>query len=29
VTRPVVAFWFPLSIFVVTTVLWAYWLAFG
>ena len=24
-----IAFWFPLSIFIVTTLLWAYWLAFG
>ena len=24
-----VAFWFPLSIFIVTTMLWAYWLAFS
>jgi len=24
-----IAFWFPLTIFIVTTLLWAYWLAFG
>jgi len=24
-----IALWFPLSIFIVTTLLWAYWLAFG
>ena len=24
-----IAFWFPLSIFIVTTMLWAYWLAFS
>ena len=24
-----IAFWFPLGIAIVTTMLWAYWLAFG